>query len=227
MLRKNVSVLMTVRMLRKKVSVLIDTGSMASIVSTGVLESAQSRGYDVDTLKVVDKSLLEPAFDASSNRMNFLEGVVIPVQVNGLEAEIAFYISKEKRLEVILGAKALKKFGVKVTWPRKLDRRKLDEPSGKVIVAKRTNVPSHSSALIQAHCDIESESAELVVWATSDAIALGVFKIENRPTTIPVMNGSDEPLVLKEGEQIGEWSTEKWRTRWDDAEPSMLDNMVH
>ncbi|VDP51838.1 unnamed protein product, partial [Heligmosomoides polygyrus] len=112
-----------------------------------------------DVLQVIDQKLLEPAFDASNNKMTFLGGVVIPVFVDGWEAEVAFYISKDKRQEIILGTNALRNLGVKVTWSRKID-----------------------GTLIPAYCDVEEELVDLVVWSSNDAIAPGVFRIQDKMT---------------------------------------------
>lgn len=61
-----------------------------------------------------------------------------------------------------------------------------------------------------------------MVWSSNDAIAPVVFRFQDKMTSLPVINKSDEPLVLRKGVKIGELSTDKWKVRWEDAEPTML-----
>ncbi|KAK6016736.1 zinc knuckle, partial [Ostertagia ostertagi] len=70
-----------VSMLKERVPAQIDTGSMVSIVSIGFLAKAQDNGFNVDALEAIDQEALDPVFDASNNRMQFLGGVVIPVKI--------------------------------------------------------------------------------------------------------------------------------------------------
>ncbi|KAL6731330.1 hypothetical protein Aduo_002204 [Ancylostoma duodenale] len=51
---------------------------------------------------------------------------------------------------------------------------------------------------------------EAVVWSSRKGVPSGVFKISDSSLTLPVMNDSDEPLVIEEGEELGRWSTDKW-----------------
>uniref|UniRef100_A0A7I5E602 RNA-directed DNA polymerase n=1 Tax=Haemonchus contortus TaxID=6289 RepID=A0A7I5E602_HAECO len=214
-----------VNMLNERVRALIDTGSMISIVPIGLLARAQDNGFDVDSLTVIDRKTLEPVYDASNNEMQFLGGVSIAVKIEGgSEYEVAFYISKEKGHEVLLGTNALEGLGVQIHLPRApLFPIQRSSHSGKVTVARRTYIPPYSSAVVQARCDIDEGSAERIIWPISNGMAAGVFKIENCECAIPVISKKSEPMMWREGDEIGHWSTEKWREGWDELKPALLE----
>ncbi|VDO31495.1 unnamed protein product [Haemonchus placei] len=108
-----------VSMLNERVRALIDTGSMLSIVPIGLLARAQDNGFDDDSLTVIDRETLEPVYDASNKEMEFLGGVSKAVKMEGgSEYEVAFYISKEKGHEVLLGTNALGSLGVQIHLPK-------------------------------------------------------------------------------------------------------------
>nr|CDJ95103.1 gag, pol and env protein precursor [Haemonchus contortus] len=214
-----------VNMLNERVRALIDTGSMISIVPIGLLARAQDNGFDVDSLTVIDRETLEPVYDASNNEMQFLGGISIAVKIEGgSEYEVAFYISKEKGHEVLLGTNALGGLGVQIHLPRApLFPIQRSSHRGKVTVARRTYIPPYSSAVVQARCDIDEGSVERVIWPISNGMAAGVFKIENCECAIPVINEKSEPMMWREGDEIGHWSTEKWREGWDELKPALLE----
>ncbi|KAK6025353.1 zinc knuckle [Ostertagia ostertagi] len=148
--------------LNERVPALIDTGSMVSIVSIGLLAKAQDNGFDVDSLRVIDREALNPVFDASGSRMQFLGGVVIVVKIDGgTESEIAFYISKEKGQKILLGTNALQKLGVQIKLPIPVPvatRRTSD--TGRVTIARRKYVAPLTSSLLQTRCEGEEDSVE-------------------------------------------------------------------
>ncbi|KAK6035972.1 hypothetical protein COOONC_26523 [Cooperia oncophora] len=52
----------------------------------------------------------------------------------------------------------------------------------------------------------------------------GVYTIKGRSVDVSVVNDSDEPMICREGDVIGQWGTEKWREGWEDVNPLMLDS---
>ncbi|CAJ0591376.1 unnamed protein product [Cylicocyclus nassatus] len=100
--------LMKAKLLRGDVEALIDTGSRISIIPLKVLSAAYERGYDVDFLERIQENDMNIVYDASSNGMKFLGGVRIPTAIQGgRTAQVAFYISEEDSLEILLGTNAL------------------------------------------------------------------------------------------------------------------------
>ncbi|KAK6022565.1 hypothetical protein OSTOST_11735 [Ostertagia ostertagi] len=157
--------------------------------------------------------------------MQFLGGVVIGVKIEGgAEYEVAFYISNDKGQEVLLGTNALKSLGVQIQLPKPATTpTRRTSHIGKVTVARRAYIPPYSSALVQARCNVGENPVERVIWPASNGIAAGVFKIENNECVIPIINEGSEPMMFREGEEIGHWSTDKWREGWDEVKPTILE----
>ncbi|KAK6010205.1 hypothetical protein OSTOST_24780, partial [Ostertagia ostertagi] len=201
--------------LNERVPALIDTGSMVSIVSIGLLAKAQDNGFDVDSLRVIDREALNPVFDASGSRMQFLGGVVIVVKIDGgTESEIAFYISKEKGQKILLGTNALQKLGVQIKLPIPVPvatRRTSD--TGRVTIARRKYVAPLTSSLLQTRCEGEEDSVERGAWPVSDEVAAEMPRIENSDCAGTVVRERCESIIERKGKKSGQRSTEKWKER--------------
>ncbi|KHJ97255.1 zinc knuckle [Oesophagostomum dentatum] len=178
------------RMLEERIPALLDTGSMISFVPVGVLVRAKKRGFDIDSLEVLPKKEMEPVYDA--------------------------YDSSDE--EILLGTNALSDLGMQ-WWISKDDENssKTDDSAlTKVTVTKRVYVPPHSSLIISARCEVKEETTEKVVWSVREGLERSVYRICNPELKMPIVNDSEEPMILKEGEEIAHWGTEKWKENWDD-----------
>ncbi|VDP44095.1 unnamed protein product [Heligmosomoides polygyrus] len=212
------------RLLDTRIPALLDTGSMISIVPVGVLARAKDRGVDVDSLEVIPARERMPVYDASNNEMQFLGATKISVQLEeGGRSEVAFHITDSPEDEVLLGTNALEDLGVEL----KIAKRNTEESSGgqpafrKVRVAKRKYIPPHGSGVLSARCEVR-DAEEGVLWPTKRGLECGVFKVSNQEIAVPVVNDSEEPMVLGEGEEIGYWGTEKWKESWEEFNPLMV-----
>ncbi|CAJ0606662.1 unnamed protein product [Cylicocyclus nassatus] len=215
-----------ISMLNLQVPAILDTGSMISIVPVGVLARAKKAGYDVDVLEVIPDRKLNPVYDASTNRMNFLGAVKVPVKLEGGKKSIvAFHISDVKDDDVLIGTNALAALGVDIIL--KTEERQQDVLDGKrVVVTKRVYIPPHNSILVPARCEGGSELEERVVWPSREDLPVGVFTVKNQELDIPVMNTTEKPMILKEGEELGQWGTEKWKSKWEEMNPLMMDKEI-
>uniref|UniRef100_A0A7I4YDV5 CCHC-type domain-containing protein n=1 Tax=Haemonchus contortus TaxID=6289 RepID=A0A7I4YDV5_HAECO len=212
------------KLLDMRVSAILDTGSMISIMPVGMLARAQKSGFDVDSLEVVPKESMVPVFDASGNSMAFLGAVKVDIELDGGDSkEVAFHISDMKEGELLLGTDALEKLGVQVTLTPK-DSNMWSQDSERVVVARRIYIPPYGRALVFARCEGHSEEEERVLWPCRKGMAAGVFRIKNQELKVPVMNDGEDPMILKEGEEIGRWGTEKWREGVEDLRPLMMDS---
>ncbi|VDP04324.1 unnamed protein product [Heligmosomoides polygyrus] len=204
---------------------LLDTGSMISIIPVETLAKVQDRGVDVDALQFLQKSELRPVFDASNNLMHFLGAVYIEVELRGgKSSKVAFHISPGKEEEIILGTNALRKLGVDVSITDVDNSRGTCKERNKdnVVVVGRIYNPPNEAAVVDARCEAESaEISERVIWPSREGISAGVYRIQNQLTQIPVFNSSHQPMLLKAGESIGHWGTDKWFERWEDLNPLM------
>ncbi|KAK6044692.1 zinc knuckle, partial [Cooperia oncophora] len=221
-------VIASLNLLDRTAPALIDTGSMISIIPVGVLAKAQDNGYDVDALQLIEQDRLSPVFDASDNRMNFLGAVIIEAELHeGNRCKVAFHISKKKEEEIILGTNALADLGVGISIARKggSPREQSDssvEKEGKVAVVRRMYVPPHETALVEVRCEGNNkEIVDRVIWPSREGVAAGVYRIQDNQTKVPVINSCDQPILFKEGEEVGYWGTDKWHERWDDLNPLM------
>ncbi|RCN24488.1 hypothetical protein ANCCAN_29814 [Ancylostoma caninum] len=68
---------------------------------------------------------------------------------------------------------------------------------------------------------------EGILWPSRQRVSNGVFKIQGEEFEVPVMNSKDEPMILRAGEEIGQWGTEKWKESWEDVNPLMLDSTAN
>uniref|UniRef100_A0A7I4XU34 Reverse transcriptase domain-containing protein n=1 Tax=Haemonchus contortus TaxID=6289 RepID=A0A7I4XU34_HAECO len=225
-------IVMEINLLEESYKALVDTGSMISIIPIGVLAKAQERGFDVDTLSVVPKAKLRPVFDASNNRMNFEGAVYIQVDTkSGHSGLIPFHISPTKEAEVIIGTNALSRLGVEVSINRECKpKEEVNEVNkGKhVVVMKRLYIPPHSVSLVPVKCEGDlGNDKERVIWPCKRGVEPGVYLIKDRETTILVFNTGTDPLILKEGENVGHWETDKWHDQWGDLNPLLSDEVDH
>ncbi|VDL83320.1 unnamed protein product [Nippostrongylus brasiliensis] len=210
-----------VSLLGESVPALVDTGSMISIVPVEILALAQDRGYDIDSLRTVSKSKLAPVYDASNNRMELLGAVYMNATVEGGDSNVvAFHIAPGKAKELLLGTNALAKLGVCVSIARKGEEPKqlLGTPSldSKVVVLGRRYIPPGEVAWVQVRCQgVPENTVDKVIWPGRASMVAGVYRIQDGETTVPVVNNNMEAMILKEGEEVGHWSTDKWQQQWD------------
>ncbi|KAK6021282.1 hypothetical protein OSTOST_13047, partial [Ostertagia ostertagi] len=158
--------------------------------------------------------------------MEFLGAVYIETELEGGNRSVVpFHISPTKDEELILGTNALGRLGIKVSVG--LTTRKRGD-RGDVTVKERVYVPPRRVALVSVLCSGDRlEEVERVIWPTKEGVAAGVYSIRNQEAVVPVFNNSDEGLVLKQGEEVGRWGTDKWHQRWEELNPLKMDNGEH
>ncbi|KHJ76077.1 hypothetical protein OESDEN_24304, partial [Oesophagostomum dentatum] len=64
-------------MLNMKISAMLDTGSIISIIPVGLIAEARKRGFDFMSLELVEDSKMEPVYDASAAVNNTEERVLL------------------------------------------------------------------------------------------------------------------------------------------------------
>ncbi|VDL72315.1 unnamed protein product [Nippostrongylus brasiliensis] len=211
-----------VKVLNKRVEALLDTGSMISIIPIRMLAEAKDDRYNIDALTFVNKSKLAPVHDASGNRMNFLGAVYLDVEVKeGGSSTVAFHISAREEDDVIIGTNALQRLGVEVTVRKPVK----DTAANRVVISKRMYVPPRGVQTVQVRCSGElADVDERVIWFSAKGLEAGVYAIRGQSTEVPVVNRSDEPMLLREGEDVGYWGTEKWHDRWEEINPFLMES---
>ncbi|KAL6726279.1 hypothetical protein Aduo_008267 [Ancylostoma duodenale] len=169
-----------------------------------------------------------PLYDASGNRMTFLGAVKVRVEMEGgKKSEVAFHISDVKDDDILLGTNSLNELGVQLTLVPHEIKHSEEVKDKRVVVAKRTYVPPHESALVEARCEGESKVEKRVVWPGRDGSTASVLKVWNQKWDIPILNNGEKPMILQEGEEIARQGTKKWNEFRKDLNPLMTDTATH
>ncbi|KAK6053370.1 hypothetical protein COOONC_09125 [Cooperia oncophora] len=143
------------------------------------------------------------------------------------EGKVDLPYNTTPRRRGLLGMNALQKLGIRVSILTDEEEYSKDGQSEnrkknqEAKVAKRIYVPPHSYAMMEVDCK-EPGPDERVLWANRRELASGIFKISDKRATVPIHNSRDTAILFKEGEEVGEWSTEKWQEKWNDLNPLML-----
>ncbi|EYC34460.1 hypothetical protein Y032_0001g428 [Ancylostoma ceylanicum] len=170
---------------------------------------------------------MESVYDASNHKIEFLGAVKIAVELEkSRKGEVAFHTLDSSDNEILLGTNSLEDLGVQLTLSKgkedTLEAECLN--SSKVTVARRVYVPPHSAVVVSARCEVKEETTEGVVWPTRKGLEVAIFAIRNQELDMPMYNDSDEPLTLREEEELGRWGTEKWKESWEELNPLMMSN---
>ncbi|EYC44211.1 hypothetical protein Y032_0468g2007 [Ancylostoma ceylanicum] len=216
----------TLEVLGENLPAMIDSGSMISILPVGVLARAKKSGFDVDTLEAIEVEGTLPVYDASNNRMKFLGGVRVDVQlVGGQRSMVSFFVADQPGNEILLGTNALEGLGVYIIVDSKHDKESactefIHDEEGEQIKSvrslRRVYMPPYTCCLIQAQC--ETEADEVVMWSSRRGVPTGVFKISDKGLTLPIVNDGEDPLIIENGEELGKWSTDKWSEGWENMD---------
>ncbi|KAK6026293.1 hypothetical protein OSTOST_07765 [Ostertagia ostertagi] len=231
-----------------EIPAMIDTGSQLTIMPLSFLLKAKDAGVDMDALcKKVQAEELE-VYDASGNRMDFLGCMETKLKlIGGRECSVQMHVKRLRDEAVLLGTNALEALGVKILiyskpeqqfQPQKMAKRTQEQSRSKrkriapqkaamAVVAERTYVKPGNCSLIQVRC--EHQIGDAVLWSHNNLIESGVCSISEKGVAeVPVLNNSEEPLIFKEGETIGEWSQHEWMDpRLVDAKSDMLEMSKH
>ncbi|VDO66465.1 unnamed protein product [Heligmosomoides polygyrus] len=206
---------------------LLDTGSEVSIIPANVLLTAMEDGYDIDREVVehpMDKSLR--VCDASGKLMRFVAIVEVKVRESGEPArEVAakMYVTRPMEDVLILGTNVLPALGYTLTkhvrcgdqgdgGNRSRDAKSTTGKQDRVAyVERRTYVAPGSVSWVRLKgCD---QRKECLLISTHGMLRSGVCKVgADGVVEVPVLNGQEEPAVLRVGEAVGRWEEkeENW-----------------
>ncbi|KAK6043702.1 hypothetical protein COOONC_18792 [Cooperia oncophora] len=210
---------------------LLDTGSEITILPGKVLLRAKRAGFDIDRALVeheIDQT--KRVYDASGSAMQFVAVLEVPIRdcSSGRKVSALVHVSRVKDDMVILGTNVLPMFGYQLTR----EGRPLDNPTKtetgawlqEVVptipnptvakVARREYIAPGAMSWVQlTGCDKDAD------WLLDSGIQLihsGVCHVKkDGPVEVPVINRSSAPVVLKEGEPVGQWK--EYQTEWIEA----------
>ncbi|EPB79468.1 zinc knuckle [Ancylostoma ceylanicum] len=202
-----------VELMGMQVEALLDTGSETSIIPLALFKFA--REYKVDLDKYVERIPTVDAVirNASGEQMKFVDTIRMEVGLNGRKNLVAFHVGGGLDRMVILGTNALETFGIQLTdmtgQPSPLShasvhRQEEDlETTTKIqaIVSARTYIPPGSVKMVK----LLGAAGDQVFWSSHSSMSHGCCRASTDGTVeIPVINTSDEAMVLKEGQVVGE-----------------------
>ncbi|KAK6018546.1 zinc knuckle [Ostertagia ostertagi] len=208
---------------------LLDTGSEISIMPVAVYHLIKASGHISQEWPIDRKKKI---VDASGNRMKFETMVRIPVrECDGEEAIIAMHVSQQKGQTLILGTNALPLLGYNLIRRSKGVTKSIppcaskeeargnqelaskvrgeqtssaDKEQASVVVAKRTYVAPGEMKNISVKGSVNP--GERVFHSSLACLGSGVCQVdESGVSCVPVWNGTQEPLVLRAGCEVGKY----------------------
>ncbi|XGW34102.1 hypothetical protein V3C99_018131 [Haemonchus contortus] len=210
-----------IRVLLLIVPALIDSGSMVNIIPISLLEKAQKKGYEVDTLPTLTESEVGPVYEASGNEMEIVGAVTVEAELEGgRHSKLVLHITPLPQDEVLLGMNVLEKLGVQVSITNGEDELRCKSDSNltannEAKVIGRTYVPS-PTAIVEVDCEgVEAderasmveqlkenmgnegmdEELMKVLIENEDAFAVSEKELSHTPLTEMDVGIGDNPLI--------------------------------
>uniref|UniRef100_A0A7I4Z2N0 Reverse transcriptase domain-containing protein n=1 Tax=Haemonchus contortus TaxID=6289 RepID=A0A7I4Z2N0_HAECO len=176
-------------------------------------------GIDIDTaVKEVPLPRSLKITDASGRVMDFLTAVELDVvnRSDNTKTLVQMLVSQGKEDLAILGTNAIPSMGYQVKkslrGPRekKTARQREETESNPVAVVKqRVFIAPGQTKYVDLKC--EEEWSEAVLNTKDKRIPNGLCKIDLAGVTkVAVVNTSDEPMVMRKGQEVGEWEKAYW-----------------
>ncbi|WKY06147.1 hypothetical protein Q1695_006390 [Nippostrongylus brasiliensis] len=189
---------------------LLDTGSETSIAPLNIFRLVRDKGVDVDSYVQRIPPVKAVIRNASGDTMEFLDTIRMKVCLNGEEHPVSFHVSKAGDNLLILGTNALDTFGIAL-----MDRKgkvlkgqccDTEEPPTRAVIQERTYVPPQALRTVK----VTGAGDNKMFWSNNNLMAHGCCHTTRDGTVeIPVLNTSDEPVVLKKGEIVGEFNDDE------------------
>ncbi|VDL81861.1 unnamed protein product, partial [Nippostrongylus brasiliensis] len=191
---------------------LLDTGSQTTIIPLLLLKRAIESDVDLDKFVTRISHPKVKVRDASGNVMSFLDVVQVPITFRGQTEEIPAYVGRGLDEVVILGTNALDRFGmclqrVETPTPHK-ESAGVESTAGieaKAVVKHRVFLPAGGVGTLKLTCAAAVSKDGVVLQSANAIIGDGVCNPIDGEVHIPVLNTTDEAIVFKAGEVVGEW----------------------
>ncbi|VDL83425.1 unnamed protein product [Nippostrongylus brasiliensis] len=204
---------------------LLDTGSEISIMPVGVYNHIKKLGAETKELPVDTSKRI---FDASGNRMTFEAVADVALVEGGREATLRFHVSRQKGNTIVIGTNALPTLGYTLVMRGREQHTKLDKKSSdggdqrkgeqarkniaaqqertKVVVCKRAYVAPGQTRTIAVQGQGPKEAMFL---SSATCIQSGLCRVDEKGIScVRVQNNTEDPLVLRAGQEVGEFEDE-------------------
>ncbi|WKX95827.1 hypothetical protein Q1695_012348 [Nippostrongylus brasiliensis] len=203
---------------------LLDTGSEISIIPAQVLLQAKSDGFDIDS-DVPEFSIddSQRVYDASGNAMHFVTVVEVKLKecgTAGREVRAKAYVTKAGDEEIILGTNVLPQLGYQLVRVAgddkayetrdKVAQRQFDDgrkvPTVATVARRSYIAPGTVQWITLRGC---ASNADSLLNSNTERIFSGVVRSDAKGCVeVPVINRGSDPYVFREGEEVGNWSSE-------------------
>ncbi|EFO85589.1 hypothetical protein CRE_29150 [Caenorhabditis remanei] len=179
--------------LGKQKKIIIDSGAVVSVISTGLLGRLRKNWEEkVEMLEKPGLSLR----DASKRKMAVVGQMKTVIRVRGIEAEVVFQIVENELDVFLLGTNAFASMGVEVNWKAE---------KAVAVTAQKLRVPPQSCAQIEVR--VEADLGEdMLLESTEEWVPTSLCRKErenNGKMMVVVSNWRDQPLLIKKNRPIG------------------------
>ncbi|KAK6034985.1 hypothetical protein COOONC_27512 [Cooperia oncophora] len=200
---------------------LLDTGSQTTIIPVKLLKRAVDSSVDLDEYIERIPGPKVTVRDASGNVMKFLDTVRVAVTLGEQLEFISAYVGKGPDEVIILRGTTAKRelLTISSEEPDKDDFK----AAGRV--KERTYIPAKAIRTLTLTCARANIPKSPVLCSNHPLIPDGVCRAaQGDEVSIPVINDSNQGIIFKKGEVIGEWEEHEWiRPKHVEPDRDMLD----
>ncbi|EFO88922.1 hypothetical protein CRE_06628 [Caenorhabditis remanei] len=198
--------------LGKQKKIIIDSGAVVSVISTGLLGRLRKNWEEkVEMLEKPGLSLR----DASKRKMAVVGQMKTVIRVRGIEAEVVFQIVENELDVFLLGTNAFASMGVEVNWKAE---------KAVAVTAQKLRVPPQSCAQIEVR--VEADLGEdMLLESTEEWVPTSLCRKENNgKMMVVVSNWRDQPLLIKKNRPIGV-ANRDWKLVSEEKESHVVNMM--
>ncbi|VDO05613.1 unnamed protein product, partial [Haemonchus placei] len=214
-----------------KAKALLDTGSQTTIIPVKLLKRAANEGVNLDEYIERLPNPKVAVRDASGNRMKFFDTIRVAITLEHHLEFVPAYVGKGFDEVVILGTNALELFNLKLSKSAKREPHNSDQVVNSLQadraarVKSRLFVPSKAARTLTLTCARVHSCESPFLRSHHPLIPDGLCSaLGSDEVNIPVINSSDQGMVFRKGEKVGEWQDNDWvKPKYVSPDRDMLD----
>ncbi|VDL78193.1 unnamed protein product [Nippostrongylus brasiliensis] len=169
--------------------------------------------------------------DASGNVMEFLDAIRVTITLGCQSEVVSAYVGRALDDVVILGTNALQMFNMRLQRVEPAKTVELDMCSGtnetrnnKAVVKHRLFVPAKGVGTLTLTGAVVGHGGGAFLQSSDSRISDGLCNAVAEEVIIPVLNNTEEAMVFKTGDIVGEWQNEEWvKPKYVESDKDMMD----